>query len=207
MPRAPALALVLLAAALAAPPAAALFSARTESGRSTFTAAASFGCGGATVLATRDATLSQEQPATNLGSLATNFTRTIPKRARVAIGFDPLPRPPAGCALVAATLRMRQTLGWPGTHLQAYRYGGAWTESGVTWSTQASPAGAPAPAVADEATGLVEIDVTDHLRALLAGPDNGLVIVNRFEASGSSYYQYLSSREGADPPRLEIRWG
>ncbi len=116
-----------------------------------------------------------------------------------------MPALPAGCALTAATLRLRTTTARTGRTYRAYQVAAAWTETGVTWTNQ--PATTGTAVTAPTASGWVSWTVTVEVQAMYAGSNFGFLIRDAAESTSTTFTNIYSSRTGTYPPQLVITWG
>jgi hypothetical protein len=132
---------------------------------------------------------------------------------RVWIGFA-LPTPPASphCQLVQATLSFYNKIPTSGRTIEVWRGNPGsplWTAATITWSNQPGSLG---PAVTNDPTptvpGFQEWVVTDHVRAQYSGGNNGFLLKDSAENSGTAREQVYYDRQ--DPtyrPTLVLTWG
>jgi hypothetical protein len=119
----------------------------------------------------------------------------------------PLPPIPAGCEVIAATLRLYAGGGTEGRTLQAWRLASTWSESGVTWANQ--PATTGAPVATPSGTGARAWSVTSLVSQMYADGNHGFLIRDAVEGEPQGAEQSFHSREKApdNPPRLEVTFG
>jgi hypothetical protein len=124
--------------------------------------------------------------------------------ARALFRFT-LPALPSDCRVSDAKLRLYASSSKPGRTLEAVRLGAAWTESGVTWSSQPAPTGAAASASSPSTSRYVEWNVTSQVESMYSGATHGFLIRDSFE-NGNGIEQAFHGREkGTDnPPELVI---
>ena len=81
--------------------------------------------------------------------------------------------------------------------------GAPWSEGGVTWSNQPAPTGAAASAASGP--GYVEWAVTQQVREMYSGANNGFVIRDAAEGGGGILQGFHSREKAPDnPPELVI---
>ena len=180
-----------------APEAGAGFSSVTTNPGTTFTAARRFGApcpAAATLVASRDATLSAAAPSERSG---TSASLAVGDGSESVVAF-PLPAA-KDCEVVSATLRLRGSSARP---VEVRRASSSWDEGTVAWNTRPGVVG-PAVTVATAAGPWTEWDVTGQVRGLYAHGDNGLYL--RRPDSGGERVDF-GSRESADPPELVVRF-
>lgn len=177
----------------------------TSNPNNSFQAAASFCTPGSVVLsANADSYIDQDNLTTNYGTGTDLYVgRTgVPKNRRALVRFS-LPDLGA-CAMTSATLQMYAQLGKTGFTLETYRLDGAWTETGVTWGNQPPITGSAA--TAQSGPGWRSWNVTDHVAAMYAGTNHGLIVRDSVESSGNEE-QLFASRETALGPVLTVNYG
>jgi signal peptidase I len=186
----------------------AAFSAPAGNPQSTWAAAASFATctpSTQTVTATADTYVRKDSPTNTFGSaspLRINGRQQSTMRAYLAFALPPLP--PA-CTVTGATLRVTVDSGTTGRTLQAQRVLGPWTETGLTWNTQ--PTFSSPSTAASVNSGPLTFAVTGQVQALYAGSNNGFVLKDSVETSGSGTLQRVEDRTSAAPPQLTITFG
>ena len=105
---------------------------------------------------------------------------------------------PAGCTVTDATLRLDTRTLSGGLTYEAPRVATAWTETGLTWSSQ--PATSGPTTTATTGGGWVTWSVTGQVAAMYASGNYGLRIKDSVEDAGATSTNKYSSREGANPP-------
>lgn len=178
----------------------------TQNQGNSFTAAASF-CsspGNQNVGADADAALIQQAPGMNFGTFTASHVQSHSgSRNRRTVLHFALPAIPAGCTLTGATLRLNATSATLGRTLDVYRLAAAWTEAGVTWTNQ--PATTGASSSAPSATGWVQWDVLAQVQAMYSGTNDGFLVRDQYENSGSARLQAYNTREAAtNKPELVL---
>jgi hypothetical protein len=117
---------------------------------------------------------------------------------------------PAGCRVTSATLRMWSTVSVAGRVIQAYRVvpSPQWDQYVVSWNTHpAVTADPPAESTTAAADVWQQWTVTDLVKAQYAHGNNGFLLRDRDEDSGSPVEQRYRSREDGLPPQLTVNWG
>jgi hypothetical protein len=132
---------------------------------------------------------------------------------RVWIGFD-LPTPPVSphCQLVQAKLSFYNKIPTSGRTLEVWRGNPGsplWTAATITWSNEPGYLG---PAVTNGLTpavpGVQEWVVTDHVRAQYTGGNNGFLLKDSAENSGTAREQVFYDRQDTTyRPTLVLTWG
>jgi hypothetical protein len=185
-------------------PAAALsgFWASSRNPRTTFAAAAGFGssCPAlATLTPSRDAYVDQGQPDSAFGHGTALLVRSgAAVNARALLGFA---MPAAqGCSLLSARLRLSSATG--AGAVEAIRLGSSWDEE-VTWRSRPGSTGAAAVA-RDGGGGWLEFDVTEQVRAMYRGADDGLVVREVTEGTTPPAGLSFGSREGVPAERAQL---
>jgi hypothetical protein len=171
----------------------------------TWTVSASSACPSPTTAsAAADAWIDQNSRTTNKGtdSILKVQSKRPADNFRALVRFD-LPAVPAGCVLDTARLRLyaSSTSGSQRT-LQAFRLGGSWTESGVTWANAPQTVG-PA-ATTTSGTGYREWGVATLVQAMYSsGSNHGFLIRDATESQDAE--QQLHAREkGENVPQLVL---
>ena len=183
----------------------AAFSSSTSNAANIFEAASSF-CGSQTLTATRDAWIVTNPGNGNNGTDTSLYVVSRAQDRRTFVGFD-LPAIPAGCALTDARLRLHATSAEGTRTILAYRVGGGWTETGVTWNNQPGTSGSPASS--PSGTGWREWAVLQQVLDMYASGNHGFVLRDQTEGTnGQGFTQIYDSREGgADAPTLVLTFG
>src|SRR5690349_70281 len=145
-----------------------------------------------TFLAAADTHVQSDVPASNFGAGTRMLTHGDPQ-AQVLIRFSV-----SGLSGTVTSARLRLFANNPSDDGPSlYRVAGAWSESGVSWSSRPAPTGAALgklTTVPQDAW--VELDVT---AAVAANGTYDFMLVSG-SSDGSTYY----SRETANPPQLDI---
>jgi hypothetical protein len=135
---------------------------------------------------------------------------------RVWIGFSLVPDPnpdPAHCQLKTATLTLYNRAPSLGRNIDVYRGNPTsriWTAADVTWTNQ--PVNPLGPAVTNAMTtgvaGPQQWVVTDFVAAQYASGNNGFLLRDRNEGSGTPSEQlYYDRQNGSNSPTLVLTWG
>lgn len=184
----------------------AAFSATTSNPANSFQAASSF-CGSQTLSATRDAWVVTNPGGGNNGTDTSLYVASRAQDRRSFVGFD-LPAIPAGCTLTDARLRLNATSSQGPRTILAYRVGGSWTETGVTWNTQPGTSGSPSSSTSG--TGWREWAVLQQVLDMYASGNHGFMLRDQTEGAGrQGFTQVYDSREGgaANAPTLVLTFG
>jgi len=215
MPRLPGRAgwgLVLLATALsvawAGTSVLAVFTATKTVGANTFTTPASF-CASPgvrpTLYASADSYIQQASANTNFGSSSSLFVNPTSGAAMRSLILFTLPTLPANCTVTAATLQLHNSSVGSGRSIDVYQANASWTENGVTWNNRPGQTGT---AVTSTPATTQTWDVTAHVQAQYAGTNNGFVVRDHSEGSGTNQQNYDSrTKSGGSPPQLIVTWG
>lgn len=164
--------------------------------------------GSQTVTASADSYVDQSSPAANDGTSSDLYVMSKSGNAnrRTLVRFN-LPAIPAGCSLSQATLRFFAASAVTGRTIDAYRAGGAWTETGVTWTN--APATAGTGSSSASAAGALAWDVTTQTSAMYSGTNNGYILRDSAEGDAASPEQKYQAREGTPTPQdpsLFVAW-
>ena len=120
-----------------------------------------------------------------------------------------LPTIPSRCTLSTATLRLYTDAADRGRTIGAYRADPAaplWTEAALNWTNRPSAVGTAATAVTVDTSGYLTWTVTAHVQTLYAGINNGFVLRDELESSGTTFRQQYHSRDASFPPQLIVSW-
>jgi hypothetical protein len=172
----------------------------------TWTIAAAVNCGPAvTVFSNADAWIDQNSSTNNKGtdSILKIQGKSSNNNMRALVRFA-LPTVPAGCVVQSATLRMYAASYTNGRTLQALRVNASWTENGVTWSNQ--PATTGTAATTTSGSGNRQWTVTSLVQAMYAGTNNGFLIRDATENSGSYEQQFHAREKGDNRPALVVQF-
>jgi hypothetical protein len=127
---------------------------------------------------------------------------------RVYVRFT-LPVIPARCTLSGATLKLYTDAPDGGRTIGAYRADPAaplWTEAALNWNNRPSAVGTAATAATVNTNGYVTWTVTVHVQTLYAGVNNGFVLRDELEGSGTTFRQQYHSRDATYPAQLIVSW-
>jgi hypothetical protein len=166
--------------------------------------------GSQTVQPTADAYVDQASPSSNFGTSSDLFVTSKSGSAnrRTLVRFN-LPAVPSGCSVTGASLNLYSTSAVTGRTIGAYRAGGSWTETGVTWNNAPAPTGAGV--TGPSGTGWRTWDVTSQVQAMYSpGPNDGFVIRDESEGDPASPEQKYQSRDGTpdgQDPELVVTFG
>lgn len=128
---------------------------------------------------------------------------------RTWVRFD-LPAVPAGCSLTAATLRMyaRTTQANRSIAVQRGAPTPQWTSADITWGTQPALAGTAVSTNAPASAGWQSWGVRTLVQEQYANGNNGFVLKDVSESSGTTYTQtYADLQDPATPGQLLLTWG
>jgi hypothetical protein len=201
-----------VALVLAQNTAGAAFTATTGNAADQVSSAASFcpGPGSTTLNPSEDTSGYQAQATTNYG--ASSPIGTVSANGANARAFLRFPLPNLGyCTVTGATLRLYANSVASGRTINVYTADQAapvWTELGLTWTNQPASTGTPVGVASLSAVGWQQWTVTNLVKALYTGTNNGLVVQDSAEnkSPGSATQQY-DSREGTNVPQLLLTWG
>ena len=142
---------------------------------------------------------------TNYGPDATNFgVRSLDaSNGRSLVRFAN-PTLSGGCSVTSATLRVYQTSGDVSRTIQAHEVAVTWSESTVTWNTRPDVTGTAVTTVS--AVGWDAWDVTSVVGPTGRDAPHGFMLRDSAENNATALRQYLSPREGANPPQLVVRF-
>jgi hypothetical protein len=162
----------------------------------------------ASVAPSADSYVDQSSPNSNFGTSSDLFVRSASGNSnrRTLVRFS-LPTIPAGCNLAGATLRLYSTSAINGRTIDLYRAATAWTENAVTWNN--APATAGMATSRASGTGVNVWDATAQVQAMYAGTNNGFVVRDQTESSGSNPQQAYQAREqtpNTQDPELQVSW-
>jgi hypothetical protein len=164
--------------------------------------------GSTTVYTTGDSTVDQNSGGSNFGSdsklMVDSKATNLNMRSYIAFS---LPTIPSGCSVVDASLRVYQIAANGTRTIQLFRANGVWAESSITWNNQPGTTGTAT--TSSTGTGWRSWDATAHVDAMLAGANNGFVLRDSAENSGTEYKQEYASDEDSSfgPPELVVTWG
>jgi hypothetical protein len=178
-------------------------------------AAGGGGCtdpGSQTVLTTRDGWTDQASPSSTSGGGDSKLyvNNKSPNSAQRSFVYFALPSIPAGCAITEATLRVYQ-ISSPATRtIEAYQAAATptWTEANLSWNNSPAPTGTPTTTTS-ASNQWRSWDVTAAVEAMIAGTNNGFVLKDSAEGSGSEAKQEYASREDTSyfDAELYVAWG
>ena len=159
-----------------------------------------------TLTSVADSLVAEAAPTINYGTDATNFgVRSYSGGdARSLLRFN-LPSIPSGCSVTGATLRLYTTSGAAGRTLEVGLVSSSWTETTVTWNNQ--PATSGSAATTASGTGWRELDVAAHVQTMYGGSNNGWLLRDASENSGTIMDQVIHPRENTNAPQLVITFG
>ncbi|MCL4858861.1 MAG: DNRLRE domain-containing protein, partial [Caldilineaceae bacterium] len=158
------------------------------------------------VTASADAWIDQNSSSSNKGtdSILKVQGKSSNNNMRGLVRFN-LPPMPEGCMVQSATLRLFAASWKNSRTLQALRVTGAWTENGVTWANQ--PATSGAPATATSGSGWRQWNVAGLVQEMYAIANQGFLIRDATENSGSHEQQFHAREKGQNIPQLVIQFG
>ena len=131
---------------------------------------------------------------------------------RALVRFN-LPATPSGMTMKHSALYLRDTASGSGRIIQAFRAGASWIETGagsVTWDNQPATAGTAATAETVNAAGPLAWTVTSLVTDMYSGANNGFILRDATEGSGSSQEQQFDSEEdpiAVNRPQLDVTFG
>jgi len=158
-----------------------------------------------TLISVADSFLDQDLSTENYGSDSAFFDiiSYLNANGRSLLRFA-APTISGGCAVTSATLRTYAVNAVTGRTLEAHRVAAAWDEMAVSWSDQPATSGAAATTASAE--GWLQWDVTAMVGPTGAGAPDGFLLRDAAEEASASTEQWLSPREGANPPQLVVRF-
>ncbi|MBI5135378.1 DNRLRE domain-containing protein [Candidatus Uhrbacteria bacterium] len=163
--------------------------------------------------ATRDATLIQSSPTTNDGAGVSlqEYPRNTGYNKRLVVGFTLSTIPPSAI-ITSAVLKLKETQTYGATRVVAvHALTQSWSETNATWNTLSNEFTPTASATTNVSWTRTlkwdQWDVTGDVQAFVNGsrPNHGWLIKDANEDTSEAYW-YFSSREGTDPPVLEITY-
>jgi hypothetical protein len=162
--------------------------------------------GARTLLSSADSYVQQGAPTTNSGTATTMLVQPNSAAVRRSlVNFD-LPLTPDGCSVTAASLSLWVSATGGSRTMNAYRSGGSWTETGVTWNNQPATTGSAVGVTSTGAASWTTWTVTSIVQAQYAGSNNGFIVQDSNEGSGTAAQTY-HTRENTNDPQLVITYG
>ncbi|MDQ3866681.1 MAG: DNRLRE domain-containing protein [Actinomycetota bacterium] len=178
----------------------------------TYSLDAGTGCadpGSRTVTATADTYVRQGTPGggSNFGTATAMYVQPQSgSNRRSLVRFD-LPVLGTGCSVTGATLRLFLSATGGARGLNVYQADSPWNETAVTWNTgQPGVTGSPASATTGAAGAWLQWGVTSIVQAMYSGANNGFVVRDANENSGT-ILQTFDTRETANDPELVVTFG
>jgi hypothetical protein len=178
--------------------------------------------GSQTVPSSADTWVDQANPTANFGNSSDLFVQSKSGNAnrRTLVKYQ-LPALPSGCSVTGAALRLNATTSTASRTIQVFRAAAAWTEgnggsgSGVTWTTQPATEGTASSHATNGTTEFKAFDVTAHVKNMYDEGNDGFILRDSSEDSGSSPEQKYQSKEGQNSgsntdsgdPKLVVSWG
>jgi len=162
-------------------------------------------CGSAqTMTSVADAWIDQSSPSSNKGadSILKLMSKSGNSNLRALVRFN-LPTIPAGCVLDTARLRLyASSASGSQRTLQAFRLGGSWTESGVTWANAPQTAGSAATTTSG--AGYREWGVATLVQGMYSsGQNNGFLVKDATEGQDAEQ-QFHAREKGQNVPQLVL---
>jgi hypothetical protein len=172
----------------------------------TITSGGTVDCGPAqTMPAVADAWIDQSSSSSNKGS--DSILKVMSKSGanlRALVRFN-LPSVTAGCVLDTATLRVYAGSASSSQRtLQAFRAGGSWTESGVSWSN--APGTIGDAIAATSGSGYRQWAVAALVQAMYSSGQNNGFLVRDANENQDAEQQFYAREKGENPPQLVIRF-
>jgi len=159
-----------------------------------------------TITSTADSYVQQGAPTTNSGTATTMLVQPNSAAVRRSlVNFD-LPLTPSGCSVTAASLKLWVSATGGSRTMNAYQSGGSWTETGVTWNNQPATTGSAVGVTSTGANSWTTWTVTSIVQAQYAGTNNGFIVQDSNEGSGTTSQTY-HTRENTNDPQLVITYG
>jgi hypothetical protein len=163
-----------------------------------------------TLTATKDSWVDEHDPDKNFGTATELKLRSAPLGAtgnsRVLVGFE-LPTLPAGCQVLAATLRLNAEASTEGRSLRAFALGSSWAEGAVSWNNQPATTGAASTITA--AKGILQWNVTAQVQGMYSsGQNHGFMIRDSAENDVAAEQSFSARDSGSNPaPQLVVTFG
>jgi hypothetical protein len=120
-----------------------------------------------------------------------------------------LPGIPAGCVLNSALLNLRARTPVSGRIIDVYRGNPAapqWASATITWATQPTGVGTAVGSSSLTTAGSQSWTVTAHVTRQYIDGNNGFVLQDRAEGSGSAAQIYEDLQNTTYPPELVLTW-
>lgn len=174
---------------------------------SDFAAASSF-CtspGSSSAAVANDTMVVESAPGTNYGGEVILQVRARVGDARRVLVRPVLPTIPAGCSLLSARITFTVRSFQAGRTYEVQRAASGWDVFGVTWSSQ--PAGTGSATASTTTNGTFSVWVTEQVRALLAGPNHGLILRDQAEETPATFTNGYSSIDDGSPAVVAYTWG
>jgi hypothetical protein len=193
--------------ALAQQPARSAFTGTTGTAGSSVGSAPQF-CSApqSTLISTGDSWTDSAAPAATHGS--DTFLKVSSAGARTWIRFT-LPSIPAGCVLGSAVLSVRARTPAATRNIDVYRGDPAapqWASGTITWTGQPSGVGTAVGSASLAAPGWQNWTVTAHVAQQYAAGNNGFLLKDRAEGSGSVEQIYEDLQNATYKPTLVLTW-
>ncbi len=193
--------------ALAQQPARGAFSGTTGASGGTISSAAQFCTAPPTrLVSSGDSWIETGAPTATHGS--DTFLKVSSVGVRTWIRFT-LPSVPGGCLLSSAVLSVRARTPVPGRTIDVYRgnpTAPSWTSGTITWANQPSGVGTAVGSSSLAAAGWQNWTVTAHVTRQYADGNNGFVLRDRLEGSGSVEQIYEDLQHATYKPTLVLTW-
>lgn len=167
-----------------------------------------------TLTAAEDSYVDQDDPSANTGSDVNLYVMSKTTllglggddNRRTYVRFEPSALPEA-CVVTAATLRLHAKSAAAGRTIQAFSASRQWKEGNLSWNNQPGPTGTAATSASG--TGWQSWAVTDHVRQMYAGSNDGFVLQDATENDGTSGHSqnYHSSNDTLNRPELIVTIG
>jgi len=150
----------------------------------------------------------QATPSTNYGSDTTLRVRSQSGslNRRSLVKFD-LPTAPPGCTMTNATMYMYASTPAAGRTIQVFRAAASWNGGSVTWNNQPTTTGTAVTSASLSAAGYQSWDVTSHVASQYSGTNNGFIVRDATESSGTAAQQVYDSDNAANYPVLVVTFG
>jgi hypothetical protein len=120
-----------------------------------------------------------------------------------------LPARPVGCVLDTAVLSVRARTPSPSRVIDVYRgnpLAPQWTSTAIAWANQPTGVGTRVGSASLSAAGWQTWTVTGHVTAQYTDGNNGFVLQDRSEGSGTAEQIYEDLQNATYPPTLVLTW-
>jgi large repetitive protein len=93
--------------------------------------------------------------------------------------------------------------------MQVHRAASSWSQATVNWSNQPAATGTVVSLAVPGGAGPQVFTVTEHVRAMYAGPNYGFLVRDALSLTATRYQIYTSFEGGTvgNRPKLDVTWG